>query len=240
MNDGVVIITGVNGSLGSALTNIYLNNAYNVIGIDKQKSTKHKIDYLQFDFSKITDSDYRSNKKKLLINLINKRKIKLLINNAAYQKLSSFENIKFSDIDDSLNINFKTPFFLIQILLNFLIDSSGKVINIGTIHNKLTLPKFFCYSSSKLAMSSITKSLALEYGDKVDFIEISPGAIETPMLIDGIKNPQQLNKKRKKIPSKRFLVPSELASIIFNISLGCNLNGARLEIDGGVGSYLND
>jgi len=233
MNNDVVIITGVNGALGSALTKTYLNNAHNVIGIDKQKSTKHRIDYLQFDFSKITDLAYRKNKRKSLINLINKRQIKVLINNAAYQKISSFENIKFSDIEVSLNVNFKTPFFLIKTLLTPLIESGGKVINIGTIHNQLTIPNFFCYSSSKLAMSSIVKSLSVELGNKIDFIEISPGAIDTKMLRSGFDDPKHQEFKKNKIPSKKFLDPLELGSIIYNISISKNLNGSKLIIDGG-------
>ena len=87
----MVIITGVNGSLGSALTKTFLNNAYNVIGIDKQKNTKHKIEYLQFDFSKITDVSYRNQKKRSLINIINHRKIKVLINIMDFVKMNLFK-----------------------------------------------------------------------------------------------------------------------------------------------------
>lgn len=234
-----VIITGVNGDLGSALVKAYQNNNYEVIGLDKHKTTKHQIKYLDFDFSKLMDTNYRNLKTKSLLSLVKNMSINVVINNAAYQKIKEFEKINLNDVEESLNVNFKAPFFLIKTLLNQLIKSKSKVINIGTIHNRLTLPNFFCYASSKMAMSSITKSLSVELGDKVEFVEVSPGAIDTKMLKEGLKNKKDFTNKKLSIPNHSFINPDSLADLIFQIShQDININGAYFNIDGGSSNLL--
>ena len=81
-------------------------------------------------------------------------------------------------------VNLVAPFFLTQGLIDILIASNGHVINMSSIHAKLTKTNFTCYATSKAALEALTRSLALELSAKgVSVNAIAPAAIATQMLL---------------------------------------------------------
>ena len=113
----VVIITGSDGGIGKALSDIYLSHNYFVIGMDRNyinyvdKTNQRFIEADLFKFVK--DETYKD----YLINLL-KESIPLnvskliLINNAAEQIINNVENITTNDFERSLMVNALAPFFL--------------------------------------------------------------------------------------------------------------------------------
>jgi NAD(P)-dependent dehydrogenase (short-subunit alcohol dehydrogenase family) len=240
------IITGSNGGIGNATAKELKKNNYFVIGIDihKKSINNDNVDlYLSIDLYKIyTDSIYRNKKLHEIKKSLPENSIDLLINNAACQIVKDFQSIKKNDIEKVFAVNAFAPFILIQNLYNELQISSGKVINVGSIHSRLTKKGFSIYASSKSALKSITKSLSLELGYDISILSIEPSAISTPMLLDGLKNKKYLNKLKKYHPTNSIGTPEEIAELI--VLLGKNnssfLNGTILNFDGGIGSLLHD
>ncbi|MDA1363888.1 SDR family oxidoreductase [SAR86 cluster bacterium] len=246
MNTKTAIITGTNGSIGNAAAKELKNENYFVIGIDiHKKSINNKnVDiYLSIDLCKIyTDTIYRDKKLYEIKKSLPENSVDLLINNAAFQVVKDLKSIKKDDVEKVFAINTFAPFILIQGLYNELTFSSGKVINIGSIHSRLTKKGFSIYASSKSALRMITKSLALELGSDISILSIEPSAISTPMLLDGLKNKAHLNKLKKYHPTNSIGTPEEIAKLIsllgkYNSKF---LNGSILNFDGGIGSLLHD
>ena len=121
---------------------------------------------------------------------------------------------------------------------------NGCVINISSIHARLTKSDFSCYAASKAALESLTRSLAIELsGRGVSVNAISPAAISTEMLKEGFaKTPHKLEELESFHPSGSIGTPEQLATFVKSISeqRGGFLTGSVLEFNGAIGGKLHD
>ena len=242
------VITGSSGGIGSALVDVFLGDNYSVVGIDIIESGRNSVAFLDintdlFEFTK--NENYRE---KILNQIKNHLPERLddfvLINNAALQILNPVSKLNLSDWDKTLTVNTMAPFFLVQGFLEQLIKTHGHVINISSIHSKLTKSNFSCYASSKAALEALTRSLALELSVKgVSVNAIAPAAIATQMLKDGFtKAPHKLKELESYHPSGIIGSPEDLAIFVRSVTeqRGGFLTGSVLEFNGGIGSVLSD
>jgi len=245
----VAVITGSSGGIGLALVKTFLADGYFVLGLDRDpsKSTMSEayaeieVDLLMFS----KDPSYRDsvlgNIKERLPHKVNKF---VLINNAAEQILKSVADIQWQDWEKSFAVNTVAPFFFVQGLTEELIASSGHVINISSIHAKLTKTKFSCYSASKSALEALTRSLALELSPLgVSVNAIAPAAISTEMLKASFNDkPKKLLELESYHPSASIGTPAQVALLVKTITdqQGGFLTGAVLEFNGGIAGRLHD
>lgn len=238
-----VFITGVLGGIGSTLAEEFKKKGYYVYGADVRKSESHNCDsFFHFDLNKYcNDSEYKNTWSENFLKEITE--LDVLINNAAVQRLDALKNIKLEDWKESLNVNLTGPMLLSQLFLENLENSNGCIINIGSIHQQLTKPKFVSYATSKSALVGLTKALAVDLEGKVRVNAISPAAIATDMLIDGFDGNEKALEELKDVhPVKRIGYPIEVAKFaLFLASENTGfIHGANLTLDGGISSVLKD
>ena len=245
----VAIITGSSGGIGLALVKTFLADGYFVLGLDKDLSKPNISEsYAEIEVNLLTfakDASYRDS----VLGIIKKRLPSemdqfVLINNAAEQILKSVTNIRWKDWENSLAVNTVAPFFFVQGLTKELIASSGHVVNISSIHAKLTKTKFSCYSASKSALEAITRSLALELSPMgVSVNAVAPAAISTEMLKASFKDqPEKLLELKRYHPAGDIGTPGQIASFVKSIAdqRGGFLTGSILEFNGGIAGQLHD
>lgn len=238
-----VLITGVNGGIGSALAFKFYQAGYRIFGLDIRK--KKPVDHIQFfqvDLNKFCNNEeYRKHTSDVLNDKITH--LDVLINNAAIQILGHLDDIKFNDWQTTLNVNLTAPFLLSQLFLDKLEACNGSIINIGSIHQQQTKRSFVCYSTSKSALIGLTKSLAVDLQDKVRVNAISPAAIETDMLREGFNfDESAIDELREIHPVQKIGKPQDVANLALFLSsenLGF-IHGANIVLDGGISSVLND
>jgi NAD(P)-dependent dehydrogenase (short-subunit alcohol dehydrogenase family) len=242
------VITGASGGIGSALVDVFLSDNYSVVGIDTTDSGRNYVDFLEinadlFEFTR--NENYREQIFNQIKNHLPERLDDfVLINNAAVQILNPVSKLNLSDWDKTLTVNTMAPFFLVQGFLEQLTKTHGHVINISSIHSRLTKANFSCYATSKAALEALTRSLALELSAKgVSVNAIAPAAIATQMLKDGFaESPEKLKELESYHPAGMIGSPEQLASFVKSVvgQRGGFLNGAILEFNGGIGSRLHD
>lgn len=242
----VCFITGVTGGVGRSLVKIFSAAGYSVLGTDivDKLSTLPLDGYIQADMVRFVEGeDYA---KELLADIksaLNGRGINVLINNAAIQILGEIRGLTRQDWSNSLGINLLAPFFLCQGLLDEISMVRGVVINISSIHAKLTKKNFTAYSTSKAALSAMTKALAIELGGKIRVNGIEPAAIDTDMLRAGFKgNPLGFELLKEYHPTGSIADPDEIGrlSLMLADPKFQFLNGSIVSMDGGIASCLND
>ena len=243
-----LIITGASGGIGSALVDVFLNDSYSVIGIDVTASGRDADGYIEvltdlYEFAK--NKSYREQVLNRIKNHLPQRLDDfVLINNAAVQILNTVSKLNWNDWDKTLTVNTIAPFFLIQGFLQKLIETRGHIINISSIHSKLTKANFTCYASSKAALEALTRSLAIELSPQgVSVNAIAPAAIATQMLIDGfVEAPHKLKELESYHPAGIIGSPEQLAIFVKSIveQRGGFLTGSVLEFNGGIGNRLFD
>ncbi len=249
----VAVITGSSGGIGAALVQTYMDDGFFVIGLDRYPSNNTAISDYASSFAELDvnlhtfakENSFRAKILQKIRGLIPVKPTKLVIVNcAAEQILKSVPEISWQDWEASFAVNTVAPFFLVQGLVKELEETSGHVINVSSIHAKLTKANFTCYAASKSAIEALTRSLALELSQRgISINAVAPAAIATDMLRAGfIDSPEKLQELNSYHPSKSIGTPQEAASFIKAITdhEGGFLTGAVLDIDGGISARLYD
>ena len=237
-----ILITGVNGGIGSAIARFFKGKNYKVYGMDINiEGQDHCDEFFQLDLNRmVLDSEYFKFQKSELLKI---KELNVLINNAAVQKLDSLSQIKLSEWQETLNVNLTGPLLLSQIFLDTLQTSQGSIINIASIHHQLTKQRFISYATSKSALVGLTKAMAVDLKGKVRVNSISPAAIKTDMLLDGFEGDQSAIKQLYELhPIQRIGYPEEVARLVYFLTTENKgfIHGANISLDGGISSVLKD
>ncbi|MDB2504036.1 SDR family oxidoreductase [Gammaproteobacteria bacterium] len=244
----VVLITGSSGGIGGALVKVYSDAGFFVIGLDKIQNDNVDLDYSYINIDLLNfakDKDYREGKVKEIVSIFPTTIGEfVLINNAAEQIIKPLSDISWNDWEMSLAVNTVAPFFFAQSFKEHLSVSYGHVINITSIHAKLTKSYFTCYATSKAALEAVTRSLALELSPLgVSVNAVAPAAISTEMLKSGFNNvPEKYRELEDYHPSKSIGRPEDVAVFVKSISDHKSgfLTGSVLEFNGGIAGKLHD
>ncbi|MEI6639291.1 MAG: SDR family oxidoreductase [Chlorobium sp.] len=242
----ICLVTGAAGGIGEALVSKFHNAGYSVLATDiSEKPTGMICDhYIQADLDQIVnDEGYSAIIFDRIRKYIKGRGLSALINNAAVQILRETENLTREDWQKTLTINLLAPFFITQAFISELESANGCIVNISSIHAKLSKRNFVAYATSKAALSGMTRFMALDLGGRVRINAIEPAAIETDMLQKGFSGDLKGYKALKSYhPINRIGEPDEVANLaLAMVSGGMGfLHGACVGIDGGIGAKLFD
>lgn len=107
-----------------------------------------------------------------------------LVNNAGFQRESPSEALDVETYRRILDVNLTGAVLCAQKALAHFVarGGGGNIINCSSVHQLIPKPGYLAYSISKGAMASLTRTLALEFGDRgIRVNAVGPGAIETPL-----------------------------------------------------------
>ncbi len=159
----------------------------------------------------------------------------ILVNNAAYQvSQKKFEDITEEQLRRTFETNIFGYFFMAQAALPHLKDGDT-IINTGSIVGKTGIPILVDYSSSKGAIHSFTKSLALSLAGRGIRVNcVIPGPVWTPN-IPGTMPIEEVENFGHEVAMKRPGQPEELAPAY--VLLACSdssfMTGSFIEVTGG-------
>jgi NAD(P)-dependent dehydrogenase (short-subunit alcohol dehydrogenase family) len=165
----------------------------------------------------------------------------ILVNNAGATWGEALENFPDSAWDKVLDLNVKSPFWMVQALVPALrqagtADDPARVINVGSIDGIHVSPMpTYSYSASKAAVHQMTRVLARELGPQhITVNAVAPGPFESKMMAatleafgDAIAGAA---------PLRRIGRDDDMAGIaVFLASrAGSYLTGAVIPVDGGI------
>lgn len=238
--NNIILITGVLGGIGRSIANKFKLNDWIVIGVDLYQDDKSGLCdlFIQGDISSVEEC-YR-------ISCLIKEKysyLNCLINNAAYQPCKKLIEFEVDEWDLTHNTNVRACFLLSKYLYDLLKNSGGSIINISSVHSIATSKNIACYASSKGSLSALTRAMSLEFAeDKIRVNSICPGAINTPMLMDGLRRNKgktvEENKKslESKLPCGFIGSPNDISEMCLFLSDNTKsryIYGQNIVIDGG-------
>lgn len=242
------LITGANGGIGQALVRCFAENGYCVIATDKLEhnpfSDLADVHHIYLNLQGISqDSSYTEGFVKNVEEITSGAGITCLVNNAAVQNLGHCSEVSREDWGESFDVNLSAPFFLTQAFLDQLTSNTGSVVNISSIHATQTKQSFITYATTKAALSSLTRNLAVDLQNKVRVNAIEPAAIATEMLKAGFESTQdKFNQLENYHPIARIGEPTEVAELaLFLCSEKANfVHGACISASGGIQGVLSD
>jgi len=158
----------------------------------------------------------------------------ILVNNAGIDDRKTIEQVTEADFDRMLQINFKSPFFLIQRLLPVMADG-GRIINISSMAARLSFPTMPVYASTKAALSTLSRVLAAHLGPRgITVNAVLPGATSTD-LNPAASDPQRSRAIRDTVALGRIAEPGDIAPIVAFLASpeGGWITGESIEASGG-------
>lgn len=162
-------------------------------------------------------------------------KLNILVNNAAFQEVQTkLEDISEEQLRRTFETNIFGYFFMAQAALKYL-KTGDSIINTGSIVGMTGLESLVDYSSTKGAIHSFTKSLALQLGEKnIRVNAVIPGPVWTPN-IPGTMPKDEVAKFGHEVALARPGQPEELApAYVFLASNdGSFMTGSLVEVTGG-------
>lgn len=232
----VVLISGVNGGIGRSLSRAFKESGWVVIGIDIQGDSSDHCDFfLKMDVSDpaVVKSGFRAVSKKY-------SSIDCLINNAAIQVEKNLIETTEEEWEKLFKVNLYSVFYMVKYFIRLLDNSS--IINISSVHARATSKRMAAYAASKGAISSLTRSMAVELAEQgIRVNAILPGAIDTPMLQKGLQRKKSANKARKILieatPLHKIGAPDDVADLVLFLAddlKSGNITGQEFVCDGGV------
>jgi NAD(P)-dependent dehydrogenase (short-subunit alcohol dehydrogenase family) len=167
-------------------------------------------------------------------------KLDILVNNAGAAWGMPFEDFTENGWDRVMDLNLKSPFFLLQALHNSLMAAGSakqpaKVINITSIDGQRLNPwDTYSYHASKSALIYLTKRLAARLvGDHINVTSIAPGAFPSEMNRAARDHAEEV---AASIPSKRVGVAEDMAGTAIYLAsrAGDYVVGDTITVDGGL------
>ena len=167
-------------------------------------------------------------------------KLDILVNNAGAAWGMPFEEFTEQGWDKVMDLNLKSPFFLLQALHKSLKAGASpsqpaKVINITSIDGQRLNPwDTYSYHASKSALIYLTKRLAARLiSDHINVTSIAPGAFPSDM---NRAARDQAAEVAASIPSKRIGVAEDMAGTAIYLAsrAGDYVVGDTITVDGGL------
>jgi len=120
-------------------------------------------------------------------------------------------------------------------------QGGGAIVNLSSVHGRVTAPKHFPYGAAKAAVLGLTRSLALDYGPQnIRVNAICPGWVRTEAVEEWIQSQPDPAAYEARVvsfqPVRRIGTPEEIANLVAFIASdeASYMTGAELVIDGGL------
>ena len=155
--------------------------------------------------------------------------IDILVNNAGVANPKSLEDITEEDWDETISVNLKSAFLMIQRVLPGMRERRwGRIVNItsGAAHTGGIIGPH--YNASKAGMEGLTRGYAARIVQEgITVNAVAPSIIETDM-VRGRKD------LAKRIPMGRMGLPDEVAQAVVFVCGNAYMTGQTILLNGGL------
>jgi NAD(P)-dependent dehydrogenase (short-subunit alcohol dehydrogenase family) len=238
----LAVVTGVSGSIGTAVANTMRAAGWQVAGIDRKESGAGHCDrFVQLDLSRWSDIG------PALLELVGDDPVAALVNNAGVQLVQPVESISDRALEDTFAVNVFAPIVAVRALTANLQAAHGAVVNVASVHATATSRGMSAYAASKAALTGFTRGAALDLGPVgIRINAVLPGAVDTRMLREGMMAREGslemgLSQLAKATPLGRVGRPEEIADLVVYLceaGKSSFITGQCFVIDGGATTRL--
>jgi NAD(P)-dependent dehydrogenase (short-subunit alcohol dehydrogenase family) len=154
-------------------------------------------------------------------------------NNAYADAVSPTHELAEADWQRVLDVCLKQVLLSVKTCIEHLVAAGGAIVNTSSVHAVVGNAQYAAYDAAKGAVSSLTRTLAVEYGPQVRVNAVLPGGILTPAW-----DPYPLEAQAElaaKTCLKRIGRPEEIAGVVaFLFSDDASyITGQNIVVDGG-------
>jgi NAD(P)-dependent dehydrogenase (short-subunit alcohol dehydrogenase family) len=238
-----VMVTGAAGGIGRAVAEAFAATGANIVAVDLDPEAldplvaglggpqRHRA--IAADIADLGGHDALVSRARAAAGSLD-----VLAHVAAVIRRSDLEAVTEEDWALQEAVNLRATFFLNRAVARVMREQGrgGRIVNFAS-QGWWTggFGGSVAYAATKGGVVSMTRGLARTFGaDGILVNCVSPGAVDTPMLRDGMSD-EALERFRAQIPLGRFAAPEELAgAVVFLASDHASyITGATLNVSGG-------
>ena len=247
-----VAITGAAGAIGSAIAKKFKREGWYTAGIDIQNLPENTLKFL--DLHMPGDVSSTEDLKDFFKSAISEfGRLDAIINNAAIQICKPLANMSTAEWQKTIDVNLTAAFLTFKHGFPFLKKTHGAIVNVSSVHAVSTSKYIAAYAASKGGLLALTRAMALELAkSNVRVNAVLPGAVDTPMLRDGLQRlankdatndiDKRLLSLSEKHPLGRIGQPDEIAQMVYFLadsSFSGFITGQGFIVDGGATARLS-
>ena len=162
--------------------------------------------------------------------------IDIFIHCAAINELSGIDEIDSDLIDRVFQVNYCAPLELLKMCVSGMKEKRhGRIVFISSLYAIISKERRIAYSSSKNALTGLTKTLALELAPYQIMVNaVAPGYVLTDMTKKNLSI-EEITKIKSDIPTGQFQTEQDVAELTAFLCSGRNnsITGQLIAIDGG-------
>jgi NAD(P)-dependent dehydrogenase (short-subunit alcohol dehydrogenase family) len=172
--------------------------------------------------------------------------IDCLVNNSGITMNKPFLKVTRAQYDVLMNVNFRSPYFLAQrVIEEMLGHGGGAIVNVTSIHGVAGAPEHSVYAATKGAIIAYTRTLGVELAHKgVRVNAIAPGWINVEnhaKAISGFNERDAAESAKNAVPVGRFGLPIDIAKLAVFLCTEDSgfIVGQTIIVDGGTTSLMS-
>lgn len=166
----------------------------------------------------------------------------ILVNNAGGNTYFDPVRMTEADWDAAMALNLKSAWLCSRAALPGMIArGSGAIVNVSSLHARMTARGMFPYAAAKAGLTGLTRSLALEYGPAgIRVNAVLPGWTRTPPVEEWLArsgNPEEAERRLRAVhPLGRIAEPRDVARVIAFLASddAAAVTGAEIVVDCGL------
>ena len=245
-----MLITGAAGGIGRATVQLFTEQGWRVIGVDRAEFGEAFPTSGLFIQSDISIGENLATIFEQVHAFTDK--LHALVNNAALQVSKPLLETSVEDWDAVMASNLRSVFLGMKLAHPLLKRSEcGAIVNVSSVHAVATSANIAAYATSKGGLLALTRAVAIEFApDNIRCNAILPGAVDTPMLraglgrghLQGSDIVQRLDNLARKTVNGRVGKPGEIAHAIYFLAdeiQSSFMTGQALIVDGGATARLS-
>lgn len=163
----------------------------------------------------------------------------ILVNNAGIEEKRPFLEMPFETYKRVIDVDLTGPWLCSQSAAKQMVrqKSGGRIINISSVHEDLTMPTNAPYCAAKGGLRMLMRTIAVELAPyNITVNNVCPGAVDTPMDRKLKENEKKYEALLDEIPLHRMARPEEIAKMCVYLASedASYITGASFVVDGGM------
>lgn len=165
-------------------------------------------------------------------------RVDILVNNAGIFENAAFEEMTAAQWQRMLDVNVTGAFHVSQCFVRRALSGrhGGAIVNMSSVSAQIAFNGSSHYNVSKGAISALTRSLAVEFGQHgIRTNAIAPGIIQTDMTKPALSDPVLAGEWLQRIPMRCYGSVEQVADVALFLASeeAAYINGETIIMDGG-------